>query len=352
MTKQHIAGLDGLRGIAALVVLAHHMELKSTYDTQWMLHGYLAVDLFFMLSGFVIAHAYEPKLANGLGLRKYGQIRLVRLYPVIALGALAGFAVTMAAVAAESAVLPWLALLIQLLFIPALWRSGSPYPFNGAQWSLFFELFVNLSHAVAAPLLTKRVLAGVVAVSGVALFVTAYNYGSLSVGFERSNFAGGFVRAIFGFFSGVLMFRLWSVRPGSRFSAHWPLLLLALPVVVVLAGHDRLSWRWYLDPLLVAAVFPVLIWTAASVTLRGPVAKAALFLGVISYPCYALQWPVRQAGAILLADRGLPEPLELTLLALAVLLVSWLTARFYDEPAREALRGMLVRLGPKAASTP
>lgn len=87
-------------------------------------------------------------------------------------------------------------------------------------------------------------------------------------------------------------------------------------------------------------------------TLRGLVAKVALFLGAISYPCYALQWPVRQAGAQLLAESDLPEPVVLIVLAGAVLLVSWLTARLYDGPTRQALREALLRFGPKAASTP
>src|ERR1700761_6004380 len=76
--------LDGLRGVAAIAVMLHHFRPLTA---PWLFaHGYLAVDLFFLLSGFVIAHAYDARFRKGLGVPAFLVIRLIRLWPMIAFG--------------------------------------------------------------------------------------------------------------------------------------------------------------------------------------------------------------------------------------------------------------------------
>ena len=77
-------GLDGLRGLAALAVFGAHVPDPLLRDA---LPGCdLAVDLFFALSGFVLAHAYFERLRKGMGVGTFFKRRVIRLYPLYALG--------------------------------------------------------------------------------------------------------------------------------------------------------------------------------------------------------------------------------------------------------------------------
>ena len=147
-----IAGLDGLRGVAAMAILAHHIGVLR-HESIFFSHGYLAVDFFFLLSGFVIGGAYEPRMAAGMTFWRYAQIRLIRLYPLIALGAVAG---AVSFILTNKPLPVWTALWFQLAFIPFAVTRVEAYPLNGVQWSLFFELFINAVHAALYRFLTTR----------------------------------------------------------------------------------------------------------------------------------------------------------------------------------------------------
>src|SRR3982750_333356 len=90
-TKQHFQVLDGLRGIAALsVVMFHFMEWVYTdYTRNFIAHGFLAVDFFFCLSGFVIGYAYDNRIGK-MGVKEFFKSRLIRLHPLVVLGAVLG----------------------------------------------------------------------------------------------------------------------------------------------------------------------------------------------------------------------------------------------------------------------
>ena len=81
--------LDGLRGIAAVIVVMLHAPIQ--YTSHFRFHGsFLAVDFFFCLSGFVIAFSYEKRLRSFLDLRTFAIARIIRLYPLAALGTVTG----------------------------------------------------------------------------------------------------------------------------------------------------------------------------------------------------------------------------------------------------------------------
>ena len=84
--------LDGLRGIAALVVVLLHIPQFIKDDT--FPEGYLAVDLFFVISGVVIRQAYEHRLESELSVWRFAWLRIVRLYPLYMLGAMISFTAT------------------------------------------------------------------------------------------------------------------------------------------------------------------------------------------------------------------------------------------------------------------
>ena len=90
-SRQHFEILDGLRGIASIsVVIFHFMEFATPdYNDNFMAHAYLAVDFFFCLSGFVIAYAYDTRLSE-VGVKKFFQLRLIRLHPLVFIGSILG----------------------------------------------------------------------------------------------------------------------------------------------------------------------------------------------------------------------------------------------------------------------
>ena len=193
-SKPHYEILDGLRGVAALVVIWYHVFegfATSPLDQKFN-HGYLAVDFFFILSGFVVGYAYDDRwrkrpgnasgVCGGMGIKDFLKRRLVRLHPMVMLGAVLG-AVTFliqGSVQWDGTHVPFgavmLAMLLGMFLIPA--YPGAPYevrgnnemyPLNGPSWSLFFEYIGNILYALVLRRLSTRSLAVVVAVSGLGL---------------------------------------------------------------------------------------------------------------------------------------------------------------------------------------
>ncbi|MBX9883444.1 MAG: acyltransferase [Novosphingobium sp.] len=165
--------LDEMRGIAALAVLVFHIGTRGG-GPLIVPNGFLAVDFFFMLSGFVIAEAYEARLARGLSFADFALRRLVRMAPVAMLGALAGGAYLAArAFAAPLRSDPLRdvigANLLNLMILPKLWHGRATgwemYPANGPLWSLFFEIAVNLVWAAFLAGRGTRLLGGLVIAS-------------------------------------------------------------------------------------------------------------------------------------------------------------------------------------------
>lgn len=179
--------LDGLRGVAALVVLIHHAAPR-TWGFDVLPSGYLAVDLFFMLSGFVLARTYEARFAGQLGFATFMGRRLRRLYPVMAVGIMVG------AFAARAQGLPsqWLLvhLAAQLLFIPIISGSVGLYILNGVQWSLALELLANAIHATVLRRVTTRRLSVGVVFCFISVALAARANGSIAMGDTGLNIAG------------------------------------------------------------------------------------------------------------------------------------------------------------------
>ena len=90
-SKHHFSTLDGLRGVAAIaIVVFHFMEIAySDFTKNFIAHGFLAVDFFFCLSGFVMAYAYDDRL-KGMGLMAFFKARIIRLHPLVVLGGVLG----------------------------------------------------------------------------------------------------------------------------------------------------------------------------------------------------------------------------------------------------------------------
>jgi peptidoglycan/LPS O-acetylase OafA/YrhL len=185
----HLHALDLLRGVAAVVVLVFHAH--AVFGRQWAPGGYLAVDVFFVMSGCVLAHAYESRLRAGWGLRAFLWRRVLRFWPLHALGLVVGLGAEVVArmvkgvPLAPGELVGWVAL--GSVFLPVV-GTAFMFPLNSPGWSLLHEFVVNGVYARVAPWLRTRVLVGVCALSGVALGLTVVAHGKADVGVSLIEF--------------------------------------------------------------------------------------------------------------------------------------------------------------------
>jgi peptidoglycan/LPS O-acetylase OafA/YrhL len=297
MTSSRIPGLDALRGLAALLVLAYHLR-GLALPSAVLSHGYLAVDLFFVISGFVLARAWDARLAGGEGARFLVR-RLARLYPMMLLGLALGVGYWLMRGDAPSS----LNLLVPmaLAFIPFTGVTDI-FPLNGPQWSLMWELLANLVYALIAPWLTSRRLIALVLTSGLAHAVLVLKLGTGSLGPFAHDWMAGGPRVLFGFFAGVLLARLDEDQRLCLPAA--PMAVILATVVLMLSPPLPTSYRAVFDLVAVLAVFPLVVATAARASV---VQGRALLDGLagISYALYALHIPIVMSMARL--GHGLPS---------------------------------------------
>lgn len=345
-------GLDGLRGVAALAVLIHHSPDETV--SGLVPSGFLAVDLFFLLSGFVLTYAYEGKIASGLSLVDFMRIRLVRLYPLYLLATLLAVAV----LAIQT--LRWLVVdpvegavtfLTAVLFLPSppqnFLHGGYLFPINPAAWSLFFEIVINLVFVLIVPYLNRAVLAVTIALGLVFLVATVLAYGTLHpAGVLDSTWLGGFGRVIFSFFAGVALSRLW--RAGHlawlRLPSWLPMVILMCVFAVPAAGWGRMAF----ELLACVVLFPALVLASANVAAYGAFARFCLIVGAASYAVYVLQTPMMYAVNSVLNfafDMDLQSfgATGTVAFALLVFFASLAADAVYDAPVRHWLTKKLGR---------
>lgn len=285
---QRLPLLDGLRGIAAISVMLYHVH-NVFGSGQWFQAGYLAVDLFFLLSGFVLTLVAEPRMHRGLGVRGFLDARIRRLWPMIAIGVLVGAAVQFHLLGGGGVVLAIYALL-GLLLVPAIWQRTEIYPLNGPQWSLLWELLANLVHAAILVRLGRQSLAAIVVASGIGLFAAILWRGSNTFGPNGDWWWLGSIRVTFSYCAGILVAREW--RRGNHPLVAWwvpltlPFALIAalpfLPIPLALA-----------DALVVTLAFPLLFWLAVHASRPSLSAQSWLQrLGAISFPLYGIHMPL------------------------------------------------------------
>ena len=330
-TKPHYDLLDGLRGVAALLVVWYHVYEGYAFaggsDTIGGInHGYLAVDFFFILSGFVIGYAYDDRWAKSLTLKDFFKRRLIRLHPMVIMGAVLGLITFLiqgsvkwdGTHVAISTVM--LSLLCSLFFIPAIpgasydvRGNGEMFPLNGPSWSLFFEYIGNILYALFIRRLSTKALTVVVFLMGVALAAFASlnvsGYGNIGVGWtlDGVNFIGGLLRMLFPFSMGML-----------------------------------LSRNGLYESFCIIIVFPILIWLGASGTTTDiKSTKICKFLGDISFPLYIIHYPFMYLFYAWLIDKQLFTLGETWQMVLGVLVinivVAYLCLKLYDEPVRKWL---------------
>lgn len=371
-TKPHYDILDGLRGVAALTVVCFHLfeAYATSHLDQKINHGYLAVDFFFLLSGFVVGYAYDDRWKT-MTIKDFIKRRVIRLHPMVVIGAFIGAVVfyfqgcSVWDVSTVSVTMLFIATLINALLIPAtpgaeIRGVGEMYPLNGPSWSLFFEYIGNILYAFFIRRLPTAALSVLVLLAGCGLtaFAVWGPYGDICVGFSMTgdNMLGGILRLLFSFSAGLLLSRV--IRSVSIKGAFW---LGSLAIVVVSAvprigGSESLWMNGLYDTFCCIVVFPLLVYMGASgKTTDRFTTRICKFLGDISYPLYMVHYPFIYLYYAWVKNENLTFVQSLpgaAALVLGSVLLAYLCLKLYDEPVRRTLTKYFLRVKKVLVKSP
>ena len=388
-TKPHYILLDGLRGVAALMVLWYHVFEGFAFAKGSVIetfnHGHLGVDFFFLLSGFVISYAYDDRWFNGKSLKSndksstdkkltiwsFFKRRLIRLHPMLVLGAFIGLICFFIQGGVKwdgtSTPVQWvmIAFVLTLFFIPAypgasydIRGNAEMFPLNGPSWSLFFEYIGNILYALFIRKLSNKMLGLLVGVTGilwiwfVAFDISGYDMIGIGWTLDAVNFFGGLLRMMFPFTLGMLMAR--NFRQKSKVKSHKTLftknifwisiiILFALFSVPYFPKTSNISVNGIYELACIMIVFPLIVWIAASSDSAQSkfTLKLSKFLGDLSYPLYIVHYPVMYVFYAWLIKNQyftLAETWQMVILVLTVCIVlAYACLKLYDEPIRKWL---------------
>lgn len=319
---QRMFQLDGLRGIAAFMIVFYHLSIVYGLGGPFA-RGYLFVDLFFLLSGFVLTVSTEKKLNTGIGAVEFTFARFKRLWPLVAVGA--GVAVIRAFVigmADPLTLLWWLAL--DLLMIPSLAGTGPFYRYNGPQWTLFYELLANFLHALVLKRVGTKAMLALAIGMGAWLIYTVRLHGADTMGVNAPTWAtwwNALPRVGFSYVLGVWIGRKY--REGIRTPSLPWWLALAVPVLGIMAVPYLPLGKVAGDLLFVMAFLPPMMWAVAMaqppLALRG----AMEWLGTFSLPLYCVHLTV-----LVWMSEVFGRTAQVALLALlAAMMLSWVFSK-------------------------
>jgi peptidoglycan/LPS O-acetylase OafA/YrhL len=363
-TKRHYPILDGLRGVASLMVVAFHLfEAHAANRFEQIInHGYLAVDFFFVLSGFVIGYAYDDRWGS-MSVGEFFKRRLIRLHPMIVIAMVigaSGFYFQDGSIFPKIHETPvWQVMLVMLVGMtllplpPSLDIRGwnEMHPLNGPAWSLFFEYVANILYALFVRRFSNTALAVLVLLSGGSLvhYTVAGPNGDVIGGWslEPEQLRIGVTRLVYPFFAGLLLSRL--AKPGHvrHAFALCSLLIVAALAMPRFGGEHGLWMNGLYESLCIVLLFPLVVYLGASGEVgTGRAAKACEFLGQVSYPIYIVHYPFIYAYTAWVADSKPQLATALPVAALAFcasVLLSWLCLKFYDLPLRRRLASRFIR---------
>ncbi len=342
-TKQHFEILDGLRGIAALaIVIFHFMEwVYSDPSQNFIGHGFLAVDFFFCLSGFVIAYAYDDRMEK-MGVVEFFKSRLIRLHPLVILGSVLGLAGFLFDPFTDHAALYSTGKLV-LVFLCSIFliplpvmeeRAFNLFGLNAPSWSLFWEYVANIFYAFILYRMARRYLGILLVLAAAALCFVSFRAGNLLGGWAGENFWDGCARISYSFLAGMLIFRSkWIIKNRLGFTGLAVLLSLAFIM-------PYFKWNWLAEAMVVLFYFPLLVSLGAGARLSPGLKKLCVFSGKISYPLYMTHYAaIWIFGHYYTANKPGTSELALIIVTGTLLLVgfAYLVMVLYDIPVRRYL---------------
>lgn len=377
-SKPRFEILDGLRGVAAMLVVVFH--LFETYSSgpadQIINHGYLAVDFFFVLSGFVIGYAYDDRWGR-MSTWDFFKRRLIRLQPMVVLGTLIGaFWFYFGAAPGFELVMqtPWWKLLLIMILgcimfptPPSMdirgWKEINSL--NGAQWSLLWEYIANILYALFIRRFSRVALGVMVALSAfltidlamdldVFGLLEARSYAKYTViggfGLTHDQVYIGICRLLYPFFGGLLLYRLGKLRVNLKSGGMlWCSLAVAATLAVPHIGGETHQWlNGLYCVVIILFVYPTIVAAGAGSPLKGRKTTAVCkFLGLISYPLYITHYPmiyVQMNWAARHADAPLGTHIWVAVsIFVASIAVAYASVKVYDLPIRAWLSARFLR---------
>lgn len=328
--------LDGMRGVAAILVAVYHLGQRPG---GVQLAGYLAVDLFFALSGFVIALNYVDRFSAGLSAGRFFELRFIRLFPLHAMGTLLGAAKQVIGVVIHDPRAMHVGALaaavgLNVLMLPDV-LTPEMFPLNGPSWSLFFEIVVNVCFAAFLWKAPTPVLLTIMALAFVGLVyeISAPLY--FNVGWGWANFYSGIFRTTYSFLAGVLIFRHLPFQSRSRtWFSLVPLVAMAAAMLLLAPSPARVD----VELAVVVLGFPALV--VAGILLEAPARLASIFsfLGDLSYPIYAIHWPLIAIAYPIAMKLHFAGPVAAMLFIVILIPAAYVAAKI-DVAARSKLSG-------------
>jgi len=357
-TKPHYPILDGLRGVAAIIVVTFHLSepLATGHLDILVNHGYLAVDFFFLLSGFVMGYAYDDRW-HKMTVGNFFKRRIVRLQPMVILGmtlGAIGFYFTDSTLWPLIHTVPiWKMLLVMLIGYTILpvplsldirgWEEM--HPLNSVGWSLFFEYIANILYALWIRKFSTTALSVLVGIAAIALAHLAITNGDVSGGWTLNVEQGrvGLTRTIFPFFAGLLLSRV--AKPTQIKNAFlWCSLLVALVLYMPrIGGAEHLWMNGIYESVCIIIVFPAIVYLGASGVMQTQREnRICNFLGDISYPLYMVHYPVVYFYVAWISNHKGVTLVDVWPYALLILIggiaLAYASLKWYDEPVRKWLR--------------
>ncbi len=366
--KPHFEILDGLRGVAAIIVVAFHIfEIYSAGPAlQIINHGYLAVDFFFALSGFVLGYAYDNRWGRTMTLKQFFVRRLIRLQPMVIAGATFGAMLYYFGLAKIETTALWTLLIVWVLgclLIPTKsnldirgWGEG--YSLDGPQWTLAFEYIANILYALIIRRFPKWVLCLFVVGAAVLSIDVSCNldlFGMLSGReAERYTMIGGwslepqqlyigFSRLLYPFFAGLLVYRIGVRIHAGRWSFVVCSALISAILLMPRVGIDAYSpSNGIYEAVCVLGIFPLILMTGAGTTVQGiRTTRLCQWLGRISYPLYITHYPlIYFLFEWRYKHESLPTDVHIycgVVIFVLSILIACAVERLYDAPVRHWL---------------
>ena len=366
--------LDGLRGVASVIVVIFHIfeSYSAGPAYQFINHGYLAVDFFFVLSGFVIGYAYDDRWGK-MGTWGFFKRRLVRLHPMVVFGTVVGICFYYLG---QCGLFPlignipaWkviLAFVMGCLMIPCGPRMdirgwGEFNTFNGPNWSLTWEYLGNILYAFIFRRLPNIILGILVAAAGFLTLDLCLNLNVFGLLTEARNsqmytpIGGwsltseqvyiGLTRLFYPFLAGLLLSRIGKrIRIQGGF--WWCSVILAVVLFIPCVGGEGSILNGIYNAFCIIVIFPLIVMIGAGSVINGAKGNRICdFLGQISYPLYITHYPlmyVQMCWVYSHPDAPLFAHLTMNIgVVVLSVFIAWAALKLYDIPLRAWLKDRL-----------